>query len=45
MDRIWQWAWDRYGASYSWAILGIGYLALLPVYLDRPHSSTGDPMP
>jgi adenylate cyclase len=20
MDRIWQWAWDRYGARYSWVI-------------------------
>ena len=23
MDRIWQWAWDRYGARYSWAIYAI----------------------
>ena len=23
MDRIWQWAWDRYGARYSWAICGV----------------------
>jgi len=20
MDRIWQWAWERYGARYSWAV-------------------------
>jgi adenylate cyclase len=32
MDRIWQWAWDRYGARYSWAIYVISFLALLPVY-------------
>jgi len=30
MDRIWQWAWDRYGARYSWAIWAI----LTPVYLQ-----------
>ena len=29
MDRIWQWAWDRYGARYSWAIYGILFLAVL----------------
>jgi adenylate cyclase len=33
MDRIWQWAWDRYGARYSWAIFAITFLALLPTYL------------
>jgi adenylate cyclase len=33
MDRIWQWAWDRYGPRYSWAIYAIGYLVALPVYL------------
>src|SRR5258705_3694025 len=33
MDRIWQWAWDRYGARYSWAIYAISFLALVPVYL------------
>jgi len=27
MDRIWQWAWDRYGARYSWAI-GAGLIAV-----------------
>ena len=25
MDRIWQWAWDRYGARYSWAICAISF--------------------
>jgi adenylate cyclase len=33
MDRIWQWAWDRYGARYSWLIYvfasGIGLAVLL----------------
>ena len=33
MDRIWQWAWDRYGARYSWAICAITFLVLLPIYL------------
>src|ERR1700751_6140394 len=33
MDRIWQWAWDRYGARYSWAICAIFIPILLPVYL------------
>jgi hypothetical protein len=33
MDRIWQWAWDRYGARYSWAIYAISFLAQVPVYL------------
>src|SRR4051794_13547692 len=33
MDRIWQWAWDRYGARYSWAVFAISYLAVLPVWL------------
>ena len=33
MDRIWQWAWDRYGARYSWAVWAIGVPLLLQVYL------------
>ena len=33
MDRIWQWAWDRYGARYSWAICAISFPMVLPVYL------------
>ncbi len=33
MDRIWQWAWDRYGARYSWAVWAITVLAVLPPYL------------
>jgi hypothetical protein len=33
MDRIWQWAWDRYGARYSWAIYAGTVVVLMPVYL------------
>jgi adenylate cyclase len=33
MDHIWQWAWDRHGARYSWAIFAIIYLAILPPYV------------
>jgi class 3 adenylate cyclase len=33
MDRIWQWAWDRYGARYSWAIVVVTVVSLLPIYL------------
>jgi hypothetical protein len=33
MDRIWQWAWDRYGARYSWAALAVAFPLSLPVYL------------
>jgi adenylate cyclase len=33
MDRIWQWAWDRYGARYSWAAFAITVVVGLPVYL------------
>jgi adenylate cyclase len=33
MDRIWQWAWDRYAARYSWAICAVAFIAILPFYL------------
>jgi adenylate cyclase len=33
MDRIWQWAWDRYGARYSWALCAVTFLVMLPIYL------------
>jgi adenylate cyclase len=33
MDSIWQWAWDRYGASYTWALCMVGFLVSLPIYL------------
>ena len=33
MDRIWQWAWDRYGPRYSWAVSAIGFMVILQIYL------------
>jgi adenylate cyclase len=33
MDRIWQWAWDRCRARYSWAIYVGSVCELLSVYL------------
>src|SRR5882757_3029661 len=33
MDRIWQWAWDRYAARYSWAICAVTVIVLMPIYL------------
>jgi adenylate cyclase len=33
MDRIWQWAWDRYAARYSWAIWAATFFVLLPHFL------------
>jgi adenylate cyclase len=33
MDRIWQWAWDRYGERYSWVIYAVSVCELLSVYL------------
>lgn len=33
MERIWQWAWDRFGARYSWAICAVTFAVVLPVYL------------
>jgi len=33
MDRIWQWAWDRYATRYTWAFFAVTVPALAPVYL------------
>ena len=33
MERIWQWAWDRYGASYSWVVCASAVVLPLPIYL------------
>ena len=33
MDRIWQWAWDRYATRYSWAIYAVACCIALPVLL------------
>ena len=33
MDRIWQWAWNRYAPRYIWAIYALAFPVVLPVYL------------
>lgn len=33
MDRIWQWAWDRFSARYTWAFWIAGFVVALPIYL------------
>lgn len=33
MERIWQWAWDRYAPRYSWALALIAFPVSLAVYL------------
>lgn len=33
MDRIWQWAWDRFGTRHRWVGLAVILPAGLPVYL------------
>jgi adenylate cyclase len=33
MDRIWQWAWNRYRARYMRVLYAIGFAVTLPVYL------------
>ncbi|WP_046318732.1 adenylate/guanylate cyclase domain-containing protein [Mycobacterium sp. UM_Kg1] len=33
MDRIWQWAWDRYASRYSWAGWALTLPLALPVYV------------
>jgi adenylate cyclase len=33
MDRIWQWAWDRYGVKYAWALCAVGFVISVPIYL------------
>src|SRR6478752_1133209 len=33
MDRFWQWAWDRYGPRYLWAMWLTASAAALPVFL------------
>src|SRR6201995_377965 len=33
MDRLWQWAWDRYKSRYSWACWLLTLPFALPVYL------------
>ncbi|HZA12125.1 adenylate/guanylate cyclase domain-containing protein, partial [Mycobacterium sp.] len=33
MDRFWQWAWERHGATYSWMMCAGVLAVLLPIYL------------
>lgn len=33
MDRFAQWAWDRFGARYSWVVCGVSVLVPSPIYL------------
>ena len=33
MNRVWQWAWDRYGSRYSWAVLVLSYLLTVPMWV------------
>jgi class 3 adenylate cyclase len=32
MDRIWQWAWDRYASRYTWATSAVAFIISLPIY-------------
>ena len=32
VDRAWQWAWDRYGPRYSWAVFVLGCAIALPIF-------------
>lgn len=41
MDRMWQWAWDRFGPRYSWALYVLGFPVALPVYLLLTLSIVG----
>jgi class 3 adenylate cyclase len=33
MDRVWQWAWDRFGPRYSWAAFALAYVITVPMWL------------
>src|SRR6185312_10072472 len=33
MDRIWQWAWDRHGPRYSWAMFALSFIFSMPIYV------------
>lgn len=30
VDRLWQWAWDRHGTRYSWAVFALTFVLILP---------------
>ena len=36
MDRVWQWAWDRHGPRYSWAVYALSYMVILPIWVAPP---------
>jgi adenylate cyclase len=36
MNRVWQWAWDRHGTRYSWAVYALSFLVSLPVWALVP---------
>jgi adenylate cyclase len=33
MERIWQWAWDRHGRRYPWAVCAVVALVGLPIFV------------
>ena len=33
MERVWQWAWDRHGPRYSWAVFAVSSVVILPIWL------------
>lgn len=32
IDRVWQWAWDRHGPRYSWAVVAVSFAVILPMW-------------
>ena len=32
IDRVWQWAWDRHGPRYSWAVLVVSFVVTVPLW-------------
>lgn len=33
MERVWQWAWGRFGAKYSWAVYAVTCVVVLPIWV------------
>jgi hypothetical protein len=33
MDRVWDWAWDRHGKRYSWAVFWVTAGMTLPIFV------------
>jgi hypothetical protein len=46
MDRIWQWAWDRHGAKYSWACFAVNFVVALmtteTAIVEKPAEQADD---